>query len=183
MRRAIVLLVLAAVITGILAVRAHGPGPRAADTLPHPETTDTLPTDTAVPSAAGASTPAFPTPAVDRPDAAENAAAGFLAAYARPAPFGQDVPASGQDIWWAGVAGLFTADARPDYAGTDPSTVPFTQVTGQGQLLPADPQGESQDGTVTVQVPTDAGAYLVILAPDPTRPSGFAVVMVLPETS
>ena len=76
----------------------------------------------------------------------------FLKAFARP------TAGTTNDAWWATVQPYLTSQAAADYAGTDPANVPFTSVTGVGVVVPVD----APDSLVTmVQVPTDAGPYLV----------------------
>ena len=89
--------------------------------------------------------------------AAAGTAAQFVAFYARPAP------GTSTRAWWHRVAPLLTEQARSDYQDTDPSTVPYTRVTGSPRVLP--PQS-GDDLVLLVQVPTNAGQYIVHLLPD-----------------
>lgn len=115
-----------------------------------------------------AATPAGTAQATQWTAAAELAVT-FLKAYARPAP---TTPASS---WWAGVKPLMTSQAAADYEGTDPVNVPFTTVTGPPVVVPL----EAPDTLATaVQVPTDAGPYLVEIR---TTPDGLRVARAAPQ--
>ena len=84
--------------------------------------------------------------------AAQVRAAGFAAAFVR----------STQDphVWWARVKSFMTPQAAADYEGVDPTAVPYTKVTGPGVVVPL--EGPS-DLVTAVQIPTDAGVYMVYL--------------------
>lgn len=92
-------------------------------------------------------------------------AARFAARFARPLAPGQD------GSWWAAVAPLLTAQSRVDFAGTDPSTVPYTTVLGAPRIVPF---GDGTQLVAAVQVPTDAGPFEVIVVPAPDG-SGWLV--------
>lgn len=102
-------------------------------------------------------TPVAPTGA--RADAAQAMAVRFVKAYARPA--GDKVDAR---TWWAQVSPMLTAQARADYAGTDPSNVPFTKVTGEAKVKPVQ---DDHGLVILVVVPTDVGDLTVHLVGDP----------------
>jgi cytoskeletal protein RodZ len=84
------------------------------------------------------------------------AAEAFMRAFARP-PAGVD-----RDPWWAAVAKLMTPQGRLDYAGVDPTRVPFTRLTGPGLIQPQPQEADSHVQTL-VRIPTDAGDYLIAL--------------------
>jgi hypothetical protein len=89
-------------------------------------------------------------------DEAARAEAGAVAttamtAFARPKVDAQ--------VWWAELSPLLTPAAATAYAGTDPRNVPVRKVTGDPVLL-----DDSSGYLATVEVPTDAGPYLVLLA-------------------
>lgn len=93
----------------------------------------------------------------------------FLKAFARPAA------GTTTTAWWATVQPYLTSQAAADYAGTDPANVPFTSVTGAGVVVPVD----APDSLVTmVQVPTDAGPYLVEIR---STPEGLKVTRATPQ--
>lgn len=75
--------------------------------------------------------------------------------------------------WWPAVAALLSEQAAADYAGVDPTRVPWTRRTGPGRLVRL---GDGSTPVVAVQVPTDAGAITVHLVPDPRR--GWVVTRV-----
>lgn len=62
------------------------------------------------------------------------------------------------DTWWAGLEPLLTYDAAVDYSYTDPANVPASEVTGRATVV-----GEASAYLASVQVPTDAGIYTVLL--------------------
>ncbi|MFV0452771.1 MAG: hypothetical protein ACK5LS_11135 [Propioniciclava sp.] len=80
-------------------------------------------------------------------DAAEAA----MAAFARP-----DLD---YDTWWGGVEPLLTQAAAEDYAWVDPANIPVTRVTGDGFIV-----NDTSVYVATVEVPTDAGRYQVLLS-------------------
>lgn len=92
----------------------------------------------------------------------------FLQAYARP---GGDVS---EEHWWQGVRDRLTEQAQADYVGVDPQLVPFTEVTGQARLVPVDAPAHLLR---LVQVPTDAGDYLVSLQTDE---DGIKIIRITP---
>ena len=61
--------------------------------------------------------------------------------------------------WWDALAPVLSAQARLDYAGTDPAQVPAGEVTGSPEVLEA-----SSPLVVSVGVPTDVGVYTVVLS-------------------
>lgn len=133
----------------------------------------TVPSGGATPPAlpATAPMPAQPPPAVDghtdedgefaspaaapTADPASDAAAVAAAEAAMQAFTRRDV---GAVVWSRGLLPLLTPAAQAAYEGTDPSNVPARAVTGPGALA-ASPSAF----LARVSVPTDAGAYLVLL--------------------
>lgn len=61
--------------------------------------------------------------------------------------------------WWAELETMFSPLAAADYADTDPAQVPARQITGPAELVE-----ESSVFLATVDVPTDVGAYQVLLS-------------------
>ncbi|MFS0703234.1 hypothetical protein AB6N23_01805 [Cellulomonas sp. 179-A 9B4 NHS] len=74
-------------------------------------------------------------------------------------------PGLAYETWWAELAPLLTQQAQQDYAYVDPAAVPATAVTGAATLV-----DETSAYVARVQVPTDAGAYTLVL----TRADGAA---------
>lgn len=101
-------------------------------------------------------------------EAYEQAAVAFLEAYARPESGVSD------EQWWAAVQGLLAEPAQADYAGVNPQEVPFTAVTGDPQMVPVEAPAHVLR---LVQVPTDAGDYLVSLQTDA---DGITVTRITP---
>ncbi|MBE1877529.1 hypothetical protein [Myceligenerans pegani] len=62
------------------------------------------------------------------------------------------------EAWWRGLSPLLTPQARVVYEDVDPRNVPVRQVTG-----PASVVDESSTLLTEVTVPTDVGAYTVML--------------------
>lgn len=93
-----------------------------------------------------------PVPTWDEPSrtAALEAAQVAMTAFAR--------PSVGYDTWWAELSPLLTQRAQQDYAYVDPANVPASTVTGAGALV-----DESSAYVATVEVPTDAGTYTLVL--------------------
>ncbi|WP_340290908.1 hypothetical protein [Aquipuribacter hungaricus] len=92
-------------------------------------------------------------PTWDEPSRAEAVAAAetAMAAFARP-----DL----EDVaWWDGVEPLLSAEAARSYAYVDPASIPATGLTGAGTLVE-----QTSAYVAGVQVPTDAGTYLLILS-------------------
>lgn len=154
--------------TGPPAVSALTPTPPSSPlpSSPPPSSTPPLPTrptDAGQDTGVGADpkwTPVGPTASVSPRDKAqasrftraERVATKFMTAFARP-------PATASPkSWWSGVKPLLSLRSVDDYAGTDPSSVPFTRVTGLVVVVPSD---APSDLVTVVRVPTDAGAYLV----------------------
>ena len=71
--------------------------------------------------------------------------------YARP-----DVPF---DVWWADLLPLLSAQGASAYVTVDPVNIPVREVTGPAAL-----PGWNTPEVARVSVPTDVGAYLVILS-------------------
>ena len=83
-------------------------------------------------------------------EGALEAARAAMTAFAR--------PELDHDAWWAGLEPLLTQQAALDYAYVDPANVPATALTG-----PATVVEETSAYVTTVEVPTDAGPYAIIL--------------------
>lgn len=94
-----------------------------------------------------------------------------MAAFARPER------GTSQERWWAQVERRLADVAQDAYAGTDPQSVPFTEVTGEAVIVPTDaPSGL----LVMARVPTDDGPYLVEMV---TAPEGIRVSRATRETN
>lgn len=63
--------------------------------------------------------------------------------------------------WWNELVPLLSQKGAVAYEGTLPSNVPVTAVTGPAAVLPA-----STEVAALVEVPTDAGPYIVTLVRD-----------------
>ena len=75
-------------------------------------------------------------------------------------------PSLDHDTWWAALSPLLTQQAQQDYAFVDPVNVPASAVTGPGVL-----RDDTSAYVATVEVPTDAGTYVLILTrTDATAP-------------
>ena len=98
-------------------------------------------------------------------DAAEAA----MTAFARP-----DLD---YDTWWAGVEPLLTPEAAEDYAYVDPANIPVRKVTGEGVIVE-----DTSAYVATVEVPTDAGNYHVLLIRQDAA-SPWLVSRISPEES
>lgn len=76
----------------------------------------------------------------------------------------------GYATWWSRTEGLLSEQGRTEVVGIDPEQVPFRRVTGHAQLVlseePSSADGHG-DEEVTVAVPTDVGAWNVLLTQDP----------------
>lgn len=84
------------------------------------------------------------------------AAAAAVTAFARPS-----LP---EEQWWNELLPLLSQKGAVAYEGTLPSNISVTAVTGAGVVLDA-----STDVATLVQVPTDAGAYIVTLVRGSTK--------------
>lgn len=62
------------------------------------------------------------------------------------------------DAWWKNLSPLLTPQARAVYEDVDPRNVPVREVTGAAKVT-----DESSTLLTEVEVPTDAGAYTVML--------------------
>lgn len=78
------------------------------------------------------------------------AATAAVTAFARPS-----LP---EEQWWNELLPLLSQKGAVAYEGTLPSNIPVTAVTGAAVVLDA-----STDVATLVEVPTDAGAYIVTL--------------------
>ena len=91
-----------------------------------------------------------------------------MRAFARPsAPAGE---------WWREFSAFLTPQAIADYTGTDPANVPAHRVTGPGRVI-----GTDSDLLARIQVPTDAGSYLVLLVRSPEVPDWRVDRLLPPE--
>lgn len=96
-------------------------------------------------------TPAVaPTADVDRTDASATAVKAMTLFARRTVPAQQ---------WIDELAVYMTPQAAQDYRYVDPANVPPTSITGPAKVVPTDSAWLAR-----VQVPTDVGAYLVILS-------------------
>lgn len=82
--------------------------------------------------------------------AATEVAVSAMRAFARP-----DLD---DDTWWRDFRAFLTTQAVLDYSNTDPAEVPATTITGPARVI-----ASPGDTLARIQVPTDAGLYLVIL--------------------
>lgn len=163
-------------------VTSTTPAPTSRSSLPSSSTSAPRPSATSAPHPAGSDgeIEGTPVPPATTPSPAGTAQAAqwaiatdlagrFLKAFARP------TAGTTNDAWWATVQPYLTSQAAADYAGTDPANVPFTSVTGAGVVVPVD----APDSLVTmVQVPTDAGPYLVEIR---STPEGLKVIRATPQ--
>lgn len=67
-------------------------------------------------------------------------------------------PTLDQKTWWDEISPLMNDVARKDYAYVQPNSIPANKVTGPGKLIE-----EDSAYVATIEVPTNAGAYGVIL--------------------
>lgn len=100
--------------------------------------------------------------------AARRTAGEAMRAYARPGLSAR--------AWWAGLRPYLSADAQLAYAGTDPSTIPVTGVSGGARLTPA-----SGPALARVAVPTSTGTYLLLLTRSVHRRDWLVTRIVAPE--
>jgi len=61
--------------------------------------------------------------------------------------------------WWSQLQPLLSPTAARDYAGVDPANVPARRLTGAAQV-----QADASAYLATALVPTDHGAYTVLLS-------------------
>jgi hypothetical protein len=150
-------LLLAALIAGLVVALggcagSPGPGTSAASRSPqvaldgHGDADEDLPP-----------LPAPPIWDADSRQAATRVAGRVMRAFARP-----DASAAS---WWAQLEPLLSPAARTAYAGTDPANVPASAVAGPAVLL-TDTDGSDAESPwlARVEVPTDVGAYVVLLS-------------------
>lgn len=67
--------------------------------------------------------------------------------------------------WWNALSPLLTTQAQQDYRSVDPANIPARQLTGPGTIV-----DDRSAYVVSVNIPTDAGTYGVLL----TRLDGAA---------
>jgi hypothetical protein len=91
-----------------------------------------------------------------------------MAAYARP-----DLPF---DQWWAAVQPLLDQKASQDYAYMDPSRIVATQLTGSAVIV-----DDTSAYVATVDVPTNAGTYSLILSRVDGKSPWLVSRFILPE--
>lgn len=84
-------------------------------------------------------------------DAAAQAATTAMTAFTSHSPDPQ--------AWWAQLQPLLSPTAARDYAGVDPANVPARRLTGPAQV-----QADASAYLATALVPTDHGAYTVLLS-------------------
>lgn len=166
---AVALTVMASALAGCSSTHAPAPAGDGAHAMATPTSPSTSPSTSSEGSAtptseAGAPMDADPTldalPMWDAPAEASalSRAEGFVRAWARP-----DLDAT---TWLTGVNGYLSASAAEKFRWTDPSLIPATTVTAAPQVT-----GQPSGTSVTVLVPTDAGAQLVLLIrPDAATP-------------
>lgn len=82
--------------------------------------------------------------------AAIEAAEAAMDAFARP-----DLD---HDTWWAGLDPLLTREAAAIYVHVDPANIPVHELTGPGVIV-----DDTSAYVTTVQIPTDAGRYNILL--------------------
>lgn len=80
--------------------------------------------------------------------------------------------------WWDELSPLLSAQARTDYAYTDPANVPATKVTGKPSLADLD-----SVHVRIVQVPTDAGTYSITLSRSELDPDWVVERIAPPDSS
>nr|WP_181716181.1 hypothetical protein [Cryobacterium sp.]QJS06037.1 hypothetical protein [Cryobacterium sp.] len=91
-----------------------------------------------------------------------------MTAYARP-----DLPF---DQWWAAVQPLLDQKASQDYAYMEPSRIAAKQLTGPGVIV-----DDTSAYVATVEVPTNAGTYGLILSRVDGKAPWFVSRFILPE--
>lgn len=92
-----------------------------------------------------------PTAAAEAQRTALEAATAVMTAFAR--------SELGADEWMDAMYPLLSQAGADAYIGTDPSRIPAHQVTGEGRVVEG-----STEVALIVEVPTDAGLYLVSLS-------------------
>lgn len=94
---------------------------------------------------------------VDEPAAAEQSKADAItAATATMTAFAR--PDLSEAEWWNGLLPHLSQEGAAAYEGTLPENIPVTAVTGDATVLEG-----ATDVIVLVEVPTDAGAYVITL--------------------
>lgn len=148
----------AAVFAGVLLLTGCIDG----DSLPRAERTIPVPggTPTQVPAQAhGHSDEDEDLPAAEPYPTWDDAARAEAVATATTAMSAFARPTLDDAIWSAELAPLLSPAAAAAYAGTDPANVPAQAVTGAATLT-----DDSSTYLAPVAVPTDVGAYLVLLS-------------------
>lgn len=84
-------------------------------------------------------------------------------------------PSAPANRWWHDLEPLLTPDAQTAYRNTDPARVPVTSITGAGTVL-----SDSVPLVARVSVPTDVGAYLVIVVRTADRLDQWLVSQIVP---
>lgn len=67
-------------------------------------------------------------------------------------------PTLDQATWWDEISPLMNDVARKDYAYVQPQSIPANKVTGPGKLV-----DEDSPSVARIEVPTNAGTFVVIL--------------------
>ena len=80
------------------------------------------------------------------------------------------------DVWWDGLAPLLSAQGALAYSTVDPTSIPVSAVTGSASL-----PGWDTPEVARVSVPTDVGAYLVIVSRNETDPVWRVERFIAPE--
>lgn len=170
MKRWIVVVGVLLVVILVVALQPHedsigggGPQPTSAATVP--ETAPTVVATGGVPTGADEIPPQPSSLTPAQQQEVVLTATEAIRRFARP---GAGVS---RQSWWSRLAPMLTDSARSVYADVDPATVPFTAVTGAGEL---DPQ---QGMTQSVRVPTDGGVFTVVVTV--LHPSGDAEFLVV----
>lgn len=114
-------------------------------------------------------------PALPVADAASDAAA-VVAAEAAMRRFARR--AVDAETWSRELLSLLTPAAQAAYSGTDPANVPASAVTGPGMLA-----ASTSAFLARVSVPTDAGAYLVLLVRTGSAAPWLVERLTPPETA
>lgn len=85
-------------------------------------------------------------------------------------------PKMSAEQWWTDLEPRLSAQARLDYFGIDPASVPVTKITGPVTLVPMSTKLAS-----IAHIPTDAGLYAVTLSRTPEEPQWVVEQITPPE--
>jgi hypothetical protein len=119
------------------------------------ESADPVPTEPEIVADDAPIIAAQPPTAEDEASAIQ-AAGAVMTAFANPTATAHD--------WLDSMYPLLSQRGAADYQGTDPSQIAAHRVTGPGSILPS-----ATNVALTVDVPTDAGNYVVALSRPSTR--------------